>query len=215
MAALQSLQRVTLVLAACGMLAAAAWSLWFGGSLVVADFPTTASRQLALQCDKAGQQWPDETWKQVQEDLQWAAAVTPGDAARQDLLALLASCEGKLNWQDDPERLRLYQRAVVHLDESLALRPHHATTLAHRAVALYATGAAADALNEVWAEALQYGPNVRANHPALLFLALQTWPQATPAMRAWVLQQHNDAEPVDRRWLEDLAESLERRDVLP
>ena len=197
------------------MLAAAAWGLWFGGSLVLADLPTTVSRQLALQCDKVGHQWPDETWKQLQEDLEWAAAVTPGDPVRQDLLAVLASCEGKLHWQDDPGRVQLYRRAVVRLDESLALRPHHATTLANLAMALYATGAGAEELNEVWTEALQYGPNVRANHPALLFMALQTWPQATPAMRAWVLQQYNDAELIDRRWLEDLAESLERRDVLP
>lgn len=191
-----------------------AWVASFSIELIRADFATMASRQQISRCASTSSTWAPSDWQRAEGDMLQGVRLSPGNPAMHDMLALLYTCRGVLDWADEADRSKWFKLARQASETSLRLRPNHAASLASLAVAIQASGGSNTDMNTAWQAALRFGPNDVPAHTALFDLALRTWDTATPGMRAWVQDQYRQAPPDKKKRLADWADRLGRKAVL-
>jgi len=207
-------QTAVLWAAALAVLAVAVGMQAFAGRLLRADLTITEARRQVLQCESQSSTWEPAQWQALQADLEQGLALTPTDPVKHDLLSQLHACHGTQLWGDEGLRRYYYGLARQHGDASLRLRPGHATTLTRLAVAIQASGGTQDEVDAVWADALQQGPHVQANHPALAYVVLSNWDGARPEMQAWVRSLLAQPLAGEGRWLLDMVQAMGMQDKL-
>jgi hypothetical protein len=109
--------------------------------------------------------------------------------------------QGVVAWRDPVQREAFLGEAEGHLLTVLRLRPADGRAWANLAQMRYGLGRPAAEIQQAWLMARNLAPREAPVQQALALLALDTYDDATPDMRAWLRQEWKQATPAVQAWL--------------
>lgn len=181
-----------------GVIAPRAWT-W-----VQVDWLTLRLQHQVARWGASGTLPNPATFQAAERDLMRATRLNPNDAAIQDMLGALYTLQGNTQWDDTVARTLAYRRALPHQERSVALRPYVAQGWANLVLTKYVLQQPMPEIEAAWQQAFALGPHEREVKPILINVALGRWAEATPPMRAWITELHEQrgAQERDRidRW---------------